>query len=396
MQWFFSWGGALDAPLAFSLRDGSGCTLIVEGGLAIGNWVPLQVTGSQGDPDEIVVSRACQNNSVVFELWQMVQWQWKAARPHPSDSRPVNVEMAWVRSAPALEAAVLRGLLGEAYQQGLYSASGNNSLVAIICRHADHSAEIQPATSNATRTLDDLFTIVHVTADSRTIHAQERQQEPAWHQRSHSLQVSVPSLRAEAVGLIDALDYGVAIETVSGLQQFKLLGGAALDVNPRPGNTGDELLLLHRLSNDSATVFSVEEESKKIVQAESPTLVRALRCLSDGDGLGSCVLATRRALIPTIGDANPPSPPGPPPDPCASKCVAPCGTAGTGAGGAWLASVSSVVEACECCKSCCARPACKAWQLCTGRTCAKDLHTCWLKSTPQMGKNAASTSGLRP
>ena len=67
INWFFSWGGAVDAPLAFPLLDAtSGCELIVEGGLAIGNFVPLQVQGGHGDPDEIMVSRACKNNSVVL------------------------------------------------------------------------------------------------------------------------------------------------------------------------------------------------------------------------------------------------------------------------------------------------------------------------------------------
>lgn len=208
-----------------------------------------------------------------------------------------------------------------------------------------------------------------------------------------------------AVELIDASEYAVARESrldssLQGeLKAFKLLGGAAVDVNPRAGNTGDELLLLHTLSNNSATIFSVVSDPgswhAKITQTASATFARPLRCLSD-DQAGSCVLAARRAPIPTIGDANPPSPPGPPPDLCASKCVAPCGTAESGAAGAWLASVNNVLDPCECCKRCCAKPACKAWQLCTGPTCASNLHTCWLKSTPEMGKNAASTSGLRP
>ena len=277
------------------------------------------------------------------------------------------------------------GLLGKAYAK-LYKATGDNSLVAVIGRHADRSAEMQ----RGTRTLDELFTVVYL-AEHRL------------------LQVLVPALRADAVELIDASQYTVARGSGSGSSSLRdppeaslrLVGGAAVDVNPRAGNTGDELLLLHKLSNSSATVFTVvsggpgRAGATKITQAASDTFLRPLRCLS-GDKSGNCVLATRRALIPTIGDANPPSPPGPPPDPCASKCVAPCGKVGTGAGGAWLASVHNVYDPCDCCKRCCAKPTCKAWQLCMESTCANDLHTCWLKSTPEMGKNPTSTSGLRP
>ena len=364
INWFFSWGGAVDAPLAFPLLDAtSGCELIEEGGLAIGNYVPLQVQGGQGDPDEIVVSRACKNNSVVFELWTMAAFSW----------RTLDIHMIWTRAAPALEIAVLGRLLGKAYQHGVYKASSDNSLVAVLGRHAERSAEIQGhQPSNATRTLDDLFTVVHLAAHGL-------------------LQVSVPALQAEAVELIAASDYAVVIGRAS---SFKLIGAAAMDVNPRAGNTGDELLLLHTQSNDSATIFTVNAASKKITQSASSQLARPLRCLSGGKH-GGCVLAARRALIPTLGDVNPPSPPRPPPDPCGAKCVAPCGTTGKGASGGWLASILNVIDPCECCKNCCANIACKAWQLCTGSTCAKDLHTCWLKSTPAMVANAASTSGLR-
>jgi hypothetical protein len=316
-------------------------------------------------------------------------------------------------------------------------------LVAILGRHAERSAEIQghqPA--NATRTLDDLFIIVYLAAHgslqvsvpalqaeavdfiAAVDYAVEREQQP---RQNHTFLTSVslgtfslscqaalqaatsktcapvvPSSGCDACRVSASLAAGCTLAEVreycgarlTSRRSFKLVGGASVDVNPRAGNTGDELLLVHKLSKDSATIFSLDAASRKITQSASPAFARPLRCLGI-DKLGGCVLASRRALIPTLGDSNPPSPPGPPPDACASKCVAPCGAAGKGASGAWLASVLNVVDPCKCCKSCCANVACKAWQLCTGSTCAKDLHTCWLKSTPGMVPNAVSTSGLR-
>lgn len=160
---------------------------------------------------------------------------------------------------------------------------------------------------------------------------------------------------------------------------YQVVGAAGVDID----SDGDDELVLLSSVDESVSIFALglqdrqEENAQGHVEQLPSADLPGLPCRT---GL-QCIVGSRRQLIPTIG----------PPGPAPPLCVAPCGEAGKGASGTWLATLA-VKDACECECACQARAACVAWQL---ATVGADKGTCWLKSTAEMGVNAASTSGLK-
>ena len=63
VEFYFSWGGRITAPLALPLAVG-GCTLSATE-IAAGNFLRKSVLGAQGDPDELLLARRCPGDAAV-------------------------------------------------------------------------------------------------------------------------------------------------------------------------------------------------------------------------------------------------------------------------------------------------------------------------------------------
>jgi hypothetical protein len=416
VDFYFSWSGHITSPLAVPLED-NGCTLGGPGTLGYsfvaGNFIRTNVFGAQGDPDELLLVRRCPGHAAaVFELWQMEHWEWQTV---PEREAGVgSVDMAWKRAPISAERAVVQHLIGPA-------EIASASLVAVIGRHAERSAEVSvPA---ATRPLDHVF-VVALAAGSGSndetdlpcgaelhavcgdaCHAADPLcsfacvQCAGDHQRAlqaagcdneaiiafcagpkkpgaptADLEVRIPAALAAPLALKSWHQFAQPLGN-----SYQVVGAAGVDID----SDGDDELVLLSSVDESVSIFALglqdrqEENAQGHVEQLPSADLPGLPCRT---GL-QCIVGSRRQLIPTIG----------PPGPAPPLCVAPCGEAGKGASGTWLATLA-VKDACECECACQARAACVAWQL---ATVGADKGTCWLKSTAEMGVNAASTSGLK-
>jgi hypothetical protein len=171
LHFYFSWGGELrgsSIALPLAVGDEAGGTNCHFHSAISGNFMPSSAPfmpskpkGSQGDPDELIVTRVCDSgvntsSFMSFELWQMASFTWGGSGAQK------GVSMKYERSAPSLEAAVLGELLG--LQPSGTNSSGDRSVhqsvesvtaaefAGVLTVHVDAAI----SATDATRALDRL------------------------------------------------------------------------------------------------------------------------------------------------------------------------------------------------------------------------------------------------
>jgi hypothetical protein len=134
LSFYSSWGGDFQCPLAFAKTDDRGCTF---SSVTAGNFIRAVPSGAQGDPDELLISRKCNEAEglVVVEVWAVTSWDWSAA----------SVSMVYNRVETQSEKAILAdltgadGLVGRSFV-ALHAVRGGAVIFANSTREGDRLA----------------------------------------------------------------------------------------------------------------------------------------------------------------------------------------------------------------------------------------------------------------